>query len=97
MTNERHEKALEAAEKAVILKMNGFQWYEPKNNYREAVGAGIAAYLEAMDAVIVPREPCLEMINIYRENVKPRPFYRTAARVIREMIYAVPNHFTNGE
>lgn len=112
MTNERHEKALEAAEKAVILTQNGFQWFQHGNNFREAVGAGIAAYLQAMEAVIVPKEPVFDktlndlgwdMNKFLSEggaDFGGRVFngMKTFLKTaIEKWIASAPNHFTNGE
>jgi len=46
---------------------------------------------------LVPVEPTAEMLEVYRSNVKPRPFYRTAARVVREIIASAPSPIDKGE
>ena len=59
----------------------------------EAIEEEIRTYIEARGMVLVPKEPCNEMLEVYRSNVKPRPFYRTAARVVRSMLAAAPDPF----
>lgn len=61
--------------------------------YASFMEAAIRAYIEARGMVLVPKEPCNEMLEVYRSNVKPRPFYRTAARVVRSMLAAAPDPF----
>lgn len=55
---------------------------------KKSLESAIAAYLSASGQVLVPAEPAKEMIDVYRATVKPRPFYRTAARVVRAIIAA---------
>jgi hypothetical protein len=96
MTNERHEKALEAA-------MQGSPVVS-----RFTIESAISAYLAAMDAVIVPKEPTKEMEIAAR--IRVRPFHDISEKEWRSkmpgdlfrigykaMISNVPNHFTNGE
>lgn len=106
MTNERHEKALEAADGArarlfVTMTSNAggserlMDIIKVRN---ECMEEGIRAYLQAMDAVIVPREPTEEMIGVglrlFYTFGKPSNGICNAYRV---MIQIAPNHFTNGE
>jgi hypothetical protein len=99
MTNERHEKALEAAVKALILKQNGFQWFQHGNNFREAVGAGIAAYLASMNSVAAPKEPTPEMIEAWEADMAAwiGEYIEDPLHPYRVMLSKAPNHFTNGE
>lgn len=99
MTNERHEKALEAAVQAGIAKVWSIDSEAPLDDGRRQIAVStIAAYLQAMDAVIVPKEPTEEMIG-----AGLRKFYgfgkpsNGICNAYREMVHAVPNHFTNGE
>jgi hypothetical protein len=104
MTNERHEKALEAAYAAAMVFKG--------SNPRDEMATVIAAYLQAMDAVIVPREAEFDktlndlgwdMNKFLQEggadfggrvfnNMKA--FLKTA---IEKWVSQAPNHFTNGE
>lgn len=111
MTNERHEKALEAA----------------ANAYRDikdakvspAFSRAITAYLQAMDAVIVPRDDIRrdfsdsqlprEMIDagfdvlehcdedLMKATGPDWDYGMEAVAVYRAMLSKAPNHFTNGE
>lgn len=96
MTNERHEKALEAA-----VHADGFT---PNAADRNAVARDIATYLQVMDAVIVPKTPTPEMIGAwYRyKNGHHWPDEQPALDTsdygaYRAMLSKAPNHFTNGE
>lgn len=106
MTNERHEKALEAAawcgdiDWAATLADSQFA-STPK-----AVEAIIASYLQAMDSVIVPKKPDDGMMfaggnmriypSVYMGG-PPEQAKREAARIFETMVSVAPNHFTNGE
>lgn len=81
MTNERHEKALEAA--FDVFDADGHQ---PDDT---TISKAIGAYLRAMDAVIVPREPTDEMLVNEWGSLK--------IDIYREMLSRAPQHFTNGE
>lgn len=87
MTNERHEKALEAAYAAAMVFKG--------SNPRDEMATVIAAYLQAMDAVIVPREPTVEMKLFGSEQFDQRP--SEAKQIFEAMLSKAPNHFTNGE
>ena len=84
--NDRHERALEAAVQAV-----GFT---PNEADRKVVERSIAIYLQAMDAVIVPREPTDGMIG---DGL--RKFYgfgkpsNGMCNAYRAMLSAAPHHF----
>lgn len=102
MTNERHEKALEAAawcgdiDWAAALADSQFA-STPK-----AVEAIIASYVKAMDAVIVPKEPTEEMqkasrIVIDLRGVEVSRVTTWGINAWESILAAAPNHFTNGE
>jgi hypothetical protein len=80
MTNERHEKALEAA--FDVFDADGHQ---PDDT---TISKAIATYLQVMDAVIVPREPTDYMITsgiiAYDGNCETS---------YRAMLSAAPHHF----
>jgi hypothetical protein len=91
MTNERHEKALEAA-----------CGKHPMHVRPEILEEMFATYLEAMDAVIVPKRPTDEMGRASRIVIDCRGL--DVGRVTTwgvnawdSMLAAAPNHFTNGE
>lgn len=108
MTNERHEKALEAA----CAK-------HPMYMRPEIVAEMFAAYLQAMDAVIVPRDDIRrdfsdsqlprEMIDagfdvleqcdedLMNDTGPDWDYGMEAVAVYRAMLSKAPNHFTNGE
>lgn len=69
----------------------------PWPNDYDGTAKRLKDYIEARGLVLVPKEPCNEMLEVYRSNVKPRPFYRTAARVVRSMLAAAPDPFEDGE
>jgi hypothetical protein len=101
MTNERHEKALEAA-----------CGKHPMHVRPEILEEMFATYLEAMDAVIVPREAAFDTslndlgwdMNKFLQDGgaqfdgrvfnNMKGFLKTA---IEKWISKAPNHFTNGE
>lgn len=106
MTNERHEKALEAAD---VARARLFITTQSKDGVperlmdivrirNECMEEGIRAYLRAMDAVIVPKEPSEEMVGAGLRRFytfgKPSNGICNAYRV---MIQIAPNQFTNGE
>lgn len=93
--DERHEKALEAAEEMM--------------EYGASFGEALKAYLDEAGDVIVPREPTEEMIDeacctaphVIITYTKPEerngkiPLIPFATW--RAMLSKAPNHFTNGE
>lgn len=91
-----HEQGIEAARRAYSTSVGCNDTPHMLDGWIEdALSAAIAAYLSASGQVLVPAEPSKEMIDVYRANVKPRPFYRTAARVVRAIIAAAQEP-TNG-
>lgn len=106
MTNERHEKALEAAVAAgdKIPGMSCFRNMADRD--REWVSEIISKYLSEMDAVIVPKKPDAGMMfaggnmriypSVYMGG-PPEQAKREAARIFETMVSVAPNHFTNGE
>ncbi len=111
MTNERHEKALEAA-----CHADGFT---PNEADRRVVARAIATYLQAMDAVIVPKDDLNRFVSdsqLPREMIDAGfdvleqcdedlmnatgpdwDYGMEAVAVYRAMLSKAPNHFTNGE
>lgn len=94
MTDERHEKALEAACEKHPMYMRP-----------EILAEMFSTYLQVMDAVIVPRSASLEMehaavakVGPYHDanwyQVMPKDLFRLAWPA---MLSKAPNHFTNGE
>lgn len=81
MTNERHEKALEAACRAMhelqgtgdadAPRFSPYQnsWDEPDTvrwtQWKESCEEVITAYLASLDAVIVPKEPADEIVSAF--------------------------------
>jgi hypothetical protein len=94
MTNESHEKALEAA-----------CGKHPMHVRPEILAEMFAAYLQAMDAVIVPNMATLEMEHAAVAKVKPyhdTDWYQVMPKDLfrlawPSMLSKAPNHFTNGE
>lgn len=88
MTDERHEKALEAAFN--VFDADG---YQPDD---ATISKAIAAYLQAMDAVIVPREASEEMgaAGYSASAIASLP---AVSKIYRAMLSKAPQHFTNGE
>lgn len=91
MTDERHEKALEAAAKVYFDFCRKCE-HSPK----EDAAAIISAYLASVDAIIVPKEPTKEM---QKEGAREVSFltHKGAEHCYLAMLSAAPNHFTNGE
>lgn len=85
MTNERHEKALEAA-----------CGKHPMHMRHEILEEMFATYLEAMDSVIVPREPGNE-IAAAGYSASSIASLTAVSKIYRAMLSKAPNHFTNGE
>jgi hypothetical protein len=101
MTNERHEKALEAA----VHAFYGNNEFPPSAGNKRDMTDAIAAYLQAMDAVIVPNAASKEMELAAVAKVKPyhdENWYRVMPGDLFRlawpaMLSKAPNHFTNGE
>lgn len=91
MTNERHEKALEAAANVYFDFCRKCE-HSPK----EDAAAIISTYLQAMDAVIVTKEPTKEMQKAGSYEVSMLT-HKGAEHCYLAMISHAPNHFTNGE
>ena len=86
--NDRHERALEAA-----VHADGFT---PSAADRNVVARAIAAYLRAMDAVIVPREPTREMWAAMADSLyryKNRHHDKVVADLLNAMFASAPHHF----
>lgn len=120
MTNERHEKAIEAADAArarlfVTMTSNAGGSERLMDIVRirnECMEEGIRAYLQAMDAVIVPKELAFdETLNDLGWDMNKflhdggaqfdgRVFNNMKAflkTAIEKWVASSPNHFTNGE
>lgn len=91
MTNERHEKALWEASNA----------YWDTTNDPEGIrdmSKAISAYLQAMDALIVPKEPTDETVSAFMAGKFQDGDDSTLIKSIyRRIVSSAPNHFTNGE
>lgn len=96
MTNERHEKALEAAMVASFGEGSTAVTDPQRQILLAATTKTIAAYLQAIDAVIVPKEPDDAMAS-GGIRVSAIASLGAVRKIYRAMLSKAPNHFTNGE
>lgn len=108
MTNERHEKALEAADDArarlfVTMTSNAGgseRLMDVVRIRKECMEEGIRAYLRAMDAVICEAKPKAFLVSDFADGAYLTRSLKAAEKSDHHfdaLHPALPNHFTNGE